>query len=450
MKQISLKGFSYAQIEELLKKPAFDEVVVSEGIKKRIKETFGEELTPEDVVGRIVTEIRKKGDKALLDYIRKIEGTEVNSVSDLEVGEEEWEAGIAAADPLIVAALQRAADNVLRFHQEQKTGSWSSGRGSASLVGQRTVPMATVGLYIPGGTASYPSSVLMTAIPAKVAGVRQTIMVVPPAKDGSVSPYVLAAARIAGVHRIFRIGGAQAVAAMAFGTETVPRADKIVGPGNLFVTLAKKMVYGHCDIDMLAGPSEIMIVADRQADARYVAADLLSQAEHDELAGCILVTDSTDLAMQVQAEVERQLSLLPRQATARAALEKQGMILVAETQDQMLWCVNSAAPEHLELLLANAERFLDGVHHAGAVFIGPYSPEPLGDYYAGPSHVLPTGGTARFASVLNVDTFMKKMSVICYSAEDLAAVAQDVIALAETEGLQAHAQAIRVRSEKRV
>jgi histidinol dehydrogenase len=450
MKQISLRGFSFAQIEELLKKPAFDEVAVSEGVKGRIRDTFGEELAPEDIVKRIVTDIRKKGDMALLEYVSKIEGANINAAADLEVSKEEWEAGIASADSSIVAALQRAADNVRRFHEEQKTGNWSSPRGSSSWVGQRSVPMTNVGLYVPGGTASYPSSVLMSAIPAKVAGVRQLVMTVPPAKNGTVSPYVLAAARIAGVNRIFRIGGAQAVAAMAFGTETVPKVDKIVGPGNLFVTLAKKMVYGHCDIDMLAGPSEIMIVADRQADARYVAADLLSQAEHDELAGCILVTDSADLARQVQEEIERQLALLPRQATARVALDKQGMILLVETLEQMLWCVNSAAPEHLELLLADPEIFLDGVYNAGAVFVGPYSPEPLGDYYAGPSHVLPTGGTARFASVLNVDTFMKKMSVICYSAEDLAAVADDVTALAETEGLQAHAQAVRVRSEKRV
>jgi histidinol dehydrogenase len=306
-----------------------------------------------------------------------------------------------------------------------------------------------VGIYVPGGTATYPSSVIMNAIPASVAGVQEIIMVVPPAKDGSVNPYVLVAARESGVSRIFKIGGAQAIAALAFGTELVPKVDKITGPGNIFVTLAKKAVYGYCDIDMLAGPSEILIVADQTADKRYIAADMLSQAEHDVLASSILITDSAELAAAVEEELISQLAQLPRREIAEQALQQNGLILVTETILEAMELANLSAPEHLEILTADPFGLLPYVKHAGAVFLGPWSPEPLGDYLAGPNHVLPTGGTARFYSVLNVETFMKKTSIIAYSQQALLAASNQVIRLAEAEGLEAHANAIRVRRESK-
>lgn len=446
MKRIDLRNNNEAEILALLTKPAFDEFPVGEKVQNRIRQTFGADLSPKELVGRIVQDIRKNGDAAVLEYTEKIDRVSLTA-AEMEVTAAEKEKALAEMEPSLLAALKKAAENIRQFHGEQKAGqnSWETKRGKDSRVGQRQTPIDRAGIYVPGGTAAYPSSVLMTVIPAVVAGVREVIMAVPPSSDGTVNPLVLAAAEIAGAHRIFRIGGAQAVAAMAFGTATVPRVDKIVGPGNLFVTLAKKAVYGFCDIDMLAGPSEIMIVADGTADAVYVAADMLSQAEHDELACSMVVTDSEKLAAKIEKELSLQLSTLPRAATAQAALDAHGMILLVQDLQQAVQCVNAAAPEHLELLTAAPQELLPSIRHAGAIFVGAYSPEPLGDYFAGPSHVLPTGGTARFASVLNVDTFMKKTSIVFYSAQDLAAVKEDIIILAEAEGLSAHARAVSLR-----
>ncbi len=451
MKRFDLRGSGEEQIAGILTKPAFDEVIVSEKVRERICRTFGEAISPLQLVERIVRDIRTKGDAAVLEYSAKIDGVTLTAAG-MEVTAEEKRQAIEGLDEELLAALKKAAENVRCFHQEQKENErpWTSPRGKNSWVGQRRTPMDRAGIYVPGGTAAYPSSVLMTAIPAVVAGVKEVVMMVPPAPDGSVNPFVLAAAELAGVNRIFRIGGAQAIAALAFGTASIPKVDKIVGPGNLFVTLAKKAVYGYCDIDMLAGPSEIMIVADEDADAAYIAADMLSQAEHDELACSILATDSEILANQVEEELKQQLVDLPRAGTAQSSLDKQGMILIVRDIDQAIDCVNAAAPEHLEILTASPESLLPSIRHAGAIFLGAYSPEPLGDYFAGPSHVLPTGGTARYASVLNVDTFMKTTSVIAYAAEDLDTVASDIVILAEAEGLTAHAQAISLRRVRNV
>ena len=451
MKRVDLRGADTADIVRLLMKPAFDEIVISEKVQARIERTFGEALSPQQLVDRIVGDIRRRGDDAVLEYTVKIDGVTLTAAG-MEVTAAEKKQAMAALPAELADVLQQAAANIRRFYEEQLENDrpWTSSRGTDSWVGQRRTPLDRVGIYVPGGTAAYPSSVLMTAIPAVVAGVREVMMMVPPSPDGSVNPLVLAAAEIAGVKRIFRIGGAQAIAALAFGTATVPKVDKIVGPGNIFVTLAKKAVYGYCDIDMLAGPSEIMIVADGSADAAYVAADMLSQAEHDELASSILVTDSETVAAEVEQELQVQLATLPRAATAQTALERQGLILLVRDLNQAAECVNAAAPEHLEILTETPEALLPGIRHAGAIFLGAYSPEPLGDYFAGPSHVLPTGGTARYASVLNADTFRKTTSLIAYAPADLSAVGAAVVRLAEAEGLSAHARAIALRRNKNV
>ena len=451
MKRVDLRGADTADIVRLLMKPAFDEIVISEKVQARIERTFGEALSPQQLVDRIVGDIRRRGDDAVLEYTVKIDGVTLTAAG-MEVTAAEKKQAMAALPAELADVLQQAAANIRRFYEEQLENDrpWTSSRGTGSWVGQRRTPLDRVGIYVPGGTAAYPSSVLMTAIPAVVAGVREVTMMVPPSPDGSVNPLVLAAAEIAGVKRIFRIGGAQAIAALAFGTATVPKVDKIVGPGNIFVTLAKKAVYGYCDIDMLAGPSEIMIVADGSADAAYVAADMLSQAEHDELASSILVTDSETVAAEVEQELQVQLATLPRAATAQTALERQGLILLVRDLNQAAECVNAAAPEHLEILTETPEALLPGIRHAGAIFLGAYSPEPLGDYFAGPSHVLPTGGTARYASVLNADTFRKTTSLIAYAPADLSAVGAAVVRLAEAEGLSAHARAIALRRNKNV
>ena len=451
MKRVDLRGADTADIVRLLMKPAFDEIVISEKVQARIERTFGEALSPQQLVDRIVGDIRRRGDDAVLEYTVKIDGVTLTAAG-MEVTAAEKKQAMAALPAELADVLQQAAANIRRFYEEQLENDrpWTSSRGTGSWVGQRRTPLDRVGIYVPGGTAAYPSSVLMTAIPAVVAGVREVMMMVPPSPDGSVNPLVLAAAEIAGVKRIFRIGGAQAIAALEFGTATVPKVDKIVGPGNIFVTLAKKAVYGYCDIDMLAGPSEIMIVADGSADAAYVAADMLSQAEHDELASSILVTDSETVAAEVEQELQVQLATLPRAATAQTALERQGLILLVRDLNQAAECVNAAAPEHLEILTETPEALLPGIRHAGAIFLGAYSPEPLGDYFAGPSHVLPTGGTARYASVLNADTFRKTTSLIAYAPADLSAVGAAVVRLAEAEGLSAHARAIALRRNKNV
>ena len=443
MKIVRAKEIGAAAVEALLQKKAFDEVELNPKIREANRKLFGEDLTAAELVRRIVTDVREKGDSAVIEYTKLIDRVEYRP-EDFLVSEAEYLEAERQADPQVLASLRRAAENVRRYHQEQKPNSWMTYREHGSILGQSVIPLDRVGIYVPGGTAAYPSSVIMNAVPAAVAGVSEIIMMVPP-KNGKINPYVLLAAREAGVSKIFKIGGAQAIAAMAFGTETIPRVDKITGPGNIFVTLAKKEVYGHCDIDMLAGPSEILIVADETADPVYTAADMLSQAEHDPLACSIVITDSAELAEKIAKEAELQLAKLPRQEIAKASLDRNGLIVIAEDIRQAIEFANVSAPEHMELLTREPFQLLPYVRHAGAVFLGAYSPEPLGDYFAGPNHVLPTGGTARYYSVLNVETFMKRTSIISYTQPALAAVSEDIIRLAETEGLDAHANAIRLR-----
>ncbi|MBQ3854341.1 MAG: histidinol dehydrogenase [Anaerovibrio sp.] len=445
MQIINVKDTGLAQVEKMLVKPAFDQVELNPKIREANKKLFGKDMTAAEIVEMIVNEVRCEGDRAVIKYTKLIDRTEFTPAEFL-VTEAEYEAAYKEADKEIVESLKKAAANVRQYHQEQKPNSWMTYRGQGSILGQSVIPLDRVGIYVPGGTAAYPSSVIMNAVPAAVAGVKEIIMMVPP-KNGKINPYVLIAAKEAGVSQIFKIGGAQAIAAMAFGTETIPRVDKITGPGNIFVTLAKKAVYGHCDIDMLAGPSEILIVADKTADPVYTAADMLSQAEHDTLASSIVITDSAELAQKVAAEAEKQLSELPRQEIARASLDKNGLIIVAEDILQAIELANVSAPEHMEILTEQPFQLLPYVRHAGAVFLGAYSPEPLGDYFAGPNHVLPTGGTARYYSVLNVETFMKRTSLISYTQSELDKVSDDIIRLAEAEGLQAHANAIRLRKK---
>ena len=424
-------------VERLLTKKSFDEVELSPKIREANKKIFGEDLSAIEIVRRIVGDVRARGDEAVIEWTRKIDGVELESFA---LDEEEISSVVERVKPEVMASLKVAAENIRRFHAEQLPKSWLTYRGENSLLGQAVIPLNRVGVYVPGGTAAYPSSVLMNVIPAKVAGVGEIVMCTPNA-----NPHVLAAAQLAGVDRIFKIGGAQAVAAMAFGTRQIPRVDKIVGPGNIFVTLAKKEVYGHCDIDMLAGPSEILIIADEAANPEYAAADMLSQAEHDPLACSIVITTSARLAQQIAAQVETQLERLPRKEIAQASIERNGLIVVAKDLDEATDFANFSAPEHLELLTSAPFELLPKIRNAGAIFLGAYSPEPLGDYLAGPNHVLPTGGTAKFYSVLNVETFLKRTSLISYTRGDLLNAAQDVIRLAEAEGLQAHAAAIRQR-----
>ncbi|MDD6134496.1 MAG: histidinol dehydrogenase [Selenomonadaceae bacterium] len=443
MKIVKASEVGEYEVERLLTKAAFDEVELNPKIREANRKTFGRDMSAAELVRRIVGDVRKEGDKAVIHYTKLIDRVNFTPEQFL-VSEEEFTAAERDADPKVVESLMKAAENVRRYHQEQKPNSWMTYREQGSILGQSIVPLDRVGIYVPGGTAAYPSSVIMNAVPAVVAGVHEIIMMVPP-KNGKINPYVLIAARAAGVKKIYKIGGAQAIAAMAFGTETIPRVDKITGPGNIFVTLAKKEVYGHVDIDMLAGPSEILIVADKTADPVYTAADMLSQAEHDPLASSIVITDDEELANQVAAEAEKQLAELPRREIAQASIDRNGLIVIAEDMMQAMRFANVSAPEHMELLTADPFQLLPYVRHAGAVFLGAYSPEPLGDYFAGPNHVLPTGGTARYYSVLNVETFMKRTSIISYTQPALQAVSEDIIRLAETEGLQAHANAIRLR-----
>ncbi|MCI7092116.1 MAG: histidinol dehydrogenase [Veillonellaceae bacterium] len=443
MRIINVKDMGLEAVEKLLKKPAFDQVELNPRIREANKKLFGADLTAAEIVDRIVGDVRRDGDEAVIKYTKLIDRTEFTP-EEFVVTEAEYEAAYQEADPAVVESLRKAAENVRRYHQEQKPNSWMTYRDKGSILGQSVIPLDRVGIYVPGGTAAYPSSVIMNAMPAVVAGVKEIIMMVPP-KNGKINPYVLVAAKEAGVSKIFKIGGAQAIAAMAFGTETIPRVDKITGPGNIFVTLAKKAVYGHCDIDMLAGPSEILIVADKTADPAYTAADMLSQAEHDMLASSIVITDSPELAEKVAAEAEKQLKVLPREEITRASLDRNGMIIITEDIMQAVELANVSAPEHMEVLTEQPFQLLPYIRHAGAVFLGAYSPEPLGDYFAGPNHVLPTGGTARYYSVLNVETFMKRTSIISYTQEQLDAVSDDVIRLAEAEGLQAHANAVKLR-----
>ncbi|CAG7650355.1 histidinol dehydrogenase [Paenibacillus allorhizosphaerae] len=400
-----------------------------------------------EAVKSIIEEVRRDGDAALRRFAERFDGVRVG---DLRVTKEEIEAAYAQVDELFLAAIRAAAANVRRFHEKQLRSSWMDLQADGSILGQVIRPLRRVGLYVPGGKAAYPSSVLMNAIPAQVAGVPEIVMVTPPATAGieGINPHILVAAAEAGVKEIYRAGGAQAVAALAYGTESIPAADKIVGPGNIYVALAKRYVFGAVDIDSIAGPSEIVVLADETADAAYVAADLLSQAEHDEMASAILITPSQELAEAVAREVDRQLNELPRREIAAQSIRDYGAILTVASLEEGIDAVNRLAPEHLEIIVREPFQYLGKIENAGAIFLGPYSSEPVGDYFAGPNHVLPTNGTARFSSPLNVDDFMKKSSVIYYSKEALLRDGEQIIALARHEGLDAHARAIQIRLEK--
>ncbi|MBE6695167.1 MAG: histidinol dehydrogenase [Ruminococcaceae bacterium] len=397
------------------------------------------------IVADIIENVRKNGDRALYEYCEKFDRAKLSS---LEVSEAEFEEAMKLVDGDFIRILKTAAENIRRFHSAQVRQSYVINGEKGVILGQRIIPIEKAGLYVPGGTAAYPSTVLMDSIPAKIAGCSEIVMVTPPNSEGKVSAPILAAARIAGVDRVFKIGGAQAIAALAYGTESVPRVDKIVGPGNAFVAEAKKQVFGQVSIDMIAGPSEILVVADKTASAKNVAADLLSQAEHDKLASAVLVTDSMELALAVRDELERQIPLLEREEIARASIDNNGKIIVADTLDVVIDISNELAPEHLELCVDNPFDYLGRIKNAGSVFMGKNCPEALGDYYAGPNHTLPTGGTARFSSPLSVDDFIKKSQFIYYPEEAFKDVAYDVDKFARTEGLTAHGRSATVRMEE--
>ena len=399
----------------------------------------------EAIVADIIANVRANGDKALLEYCEKFDKVKLDR---LYVTEAEIDAAVAAVPADFLRIIRQAAENIRHFHEKQKRNGFMINDRNGVVMGQKVTPVDRAGLYVPGGTAAYPSTVLMDAIPAKIAGVEQVVMVTPPGKDGKIPDVILAAARIAGVDRIFKLGGAQAIAALAYGTESVPKVDKIVGPGNAFVAEAKKQVFGTVSIDMIAGPSEILVLADATADPRHVAADLLSQAEHDKLASAVLVTDSEALATAVQNEIERQLPLLSREEIARASIDNNGKIIVAPDLSKGIEISNEIAPEHLELCVDNPFDYLDQIRHAGSIFMGKNCPEALGDYMAGPNHTLPTGGTAKFSSPLSVDDFVKKTQYTYFTRDALAKIADDISYFATKEGLTAHAKSATVRFEE--
>ena len=400
----------------------------------------------EQTVLDIIADVRSRGDEALLEYTRRFDRVEVEFASALEVTDEEVEYAFARVAVEDLEALKLAVERVARFHEKQKQQTWLSTEEPDIMLGQMVTPLARVGIYVPGGKASYPSSVIMNAVPAKVAGVPEVIMVAP-TPGGEINPHVLAAARLSGVNRIFRVGGAQAVAALAYGTATVPRVDKVTGPGNIYVATAKKLVFGQVGIDMIAGPSEILVINDGSGNPAHIAADLLSQAEHDELASSILITTDRGFGERVAAEVERQLTQLSRESIARNSWERYGAVIVAGTLDEAIDFSNRIAPEHLELAVADPFAILPRIRNAGAIFMGHFTPEAAGDYLAGPNHTLPTGGTARFFSPLSVDDFVKRSSVLSYSRDALETDAAAVIAIATAEGLDAHADAVALRLE---
>ncbi|MBR0454538.1 MAG: histidinol dehydrogenase [Clostridia bacterium] len=399
-----------------------------------------------DTVSEIIKTVREKGDSALFAFCEKFDKVKLSS---LEVSPEEIEAAFLAVEPEFVEILKEAKENIYAFHSRQVRNSFLINEKDGVVIGQKVIPIEKVGLYVPGGTAAYPSSVLMNAIPAKIAGCSEIVMVTPPSADGSVNPAILAAAKVAGVDRIFKVGGAQAVAALAYGTESVPAVDKIVGPGNAFVAEAKKQVFGRVAIDMIAGPSEILVVADSTCNPVYVAADLLSQAEHDKNATAVLVTDSKELASATAEELERQLSLLSREEIARTSVENNGKIIITKDINEAIEVANALAPEHLEICVDEPFKYLDKIRHAGSVFMGKYCPEALGDYFAGPNHTLPTSGTARFSSPLSVDDFVKKTQFSYYTEDALAKVASKVEYFAKKEGLTAHARSAIIRTENK-
>ena len=396
------------------------------------------------VVTEIINNVRENGDKAVREYTIKFDG---KAPENFEVSKDEIMSAVAECEPEFIVTLKKAADNIRDFHSRQKQQSWLTTKDNGVIMGQRIRGLARVGLYVPGGTAAYPSSVLMNAIPAKIAGVGEIIMVTPPMKDGKPNPNIMAAAAIAGVDRVFLMGGAQAIAALAYGTESVPKVDKIVGPGNIFVATAKKLLYGNVDIDTIAGPSEILVLADETANPKFLAADLMSQAEHDKLASAIMVTTSESLAEETVSQIERQIQMLSRKDIIEASLTNYGVIIVCDTMEKAVEMANQLAPEHLEVCCNNPLEYIGKLDNAGSVFLGNYSPEPLGDYFAGPNHVLPTSGTARFFSPLSVDSFVKKSSFIYYTENALEKDKEDIMRFAETEGLTAHANSIGVRFE---
>ena len=396
------------------------------------------------IVADIIADVKENGDTAVKAYCAKFDKAELTS---LEVTPEEIQATVSQVEPEFLDILREAAENIRAFHSRQVRNSFVIADKPGIVLGQKITPIEKVGVYVPGRTAAYPSTVLMDTIPAKIAGCPQLVMVTPPGRDGKVNPAILAAASIAGVDRIFKVGGAQAIAALAYGTESIPRVDKIVGPGNAFVAEAKKQVFGRVSIDMIAGPSEILVIADGKSNPVHVAADLLSQAEHDKLASAVLVTDSEELAQAVQAELERQLPLLPRQEIARASIENNGKIIVAETLMAGIEIANEIAPEHLELQVDDSFSYLEAIQNAGSIFLGRSCPEALGDYFAGPNHTLPTSGTARFSNPLSVDDFVKKSQFSYYTPEALAKAADKIAAFAEKEGLRAHGRSVTIRKE---
>ena len=399
-----------------------------------------------ETVQAIVEDVKERGDEALFEYTRRFDGAELDA-DNVRVTEAEIREAMEQVEPGLLAVMRTSMENIRRYHEKQRRNSWFDAQPDGTILGQKVTALESVGVYVPGGKAVYPSSVLMNIVPAEVAGVKRIVMVTPPGKDGKVNPVTLTAAYLAGATEVYKAGGAQAVAALAFGTRSIPRVNKIVGPGNIFVALAKKAVYGHVSIDSIAGPSEILVIADEGANARFVAADLLSQAEHDELASAILVTTSMELAEQVSREVDGFVRELSRGEIIQKSLDNYGYILVVDTLEEAVKTANSIAPEHLEIVTANPFEVMTKIQNAGAIFIGEYSSEPLGDYYAGPNHILPTNGTAKFFSPLGVDDFIKKSSIIYYSREALEKAHRDIEAFAESEHLTAHANSIRVRFE---
>ncbi len=410
-------------------------------------EIFARSVPKIDVAGtvaEIIKNVRENGDKALFEYCEKFDKAQLSS---LAVTKEEIDEALSLVEPEFLEILEKAAKNIRKFHSRQVRNSFIINDEDGIVIGQKIIPVDRAGLYVPGGTAAYPSTVLMDAIPAKIAGCREVVMVTPPTKDGKVNPVILAAAHVAGIDRIFKVGGAQAIAALASGTQSIPKVDKIVGPGNAFVAEAKKQVFGVVSIDMIAGPSEILIVADGKSNPSYVAADLLSQAEHDKMASAVLVTDSEELARNVSTELEKQIPLLERREIARESVDVNGKIIVADTLDAAIEIANEIAPEHLELCVDNPFDKLDSIRHAGSIFMGRNCPEALGDYFAGPNHTLPTSGTAKFSSPLSVDDFIKKTQYTYYTKDALKKVAFDVAAFAKKEGLTAHAKSAVIRVE---
>ena len=411
-------------------------------LEKLLTRNVVEQDNVEAIVSDIIERVRQNGDSALLAYSRQFDNAKIDR---LELTQQEIEDGYNRTNPNFIRTLEMARDNIEAFHKEQLHKNFVLNDRDGILLGQRYTPIAKAGIYVPGGTASYPSTVLMNAVPAKIAGVQEIVMTTPPNPDGSIAKEILAAAKVAGIHRVFRVGGAQAIAALSYGTESIPRVDKIVGPGNIFVATAKRRVFGQVDIDMIAGPSEILVIADESCNPAIVAADLLSQAEHDRMASAILVTTSANLAQAVQQELEQQIPLLPRMEIARESIDANGRIILTDTLEQAIEISNAIAPEHLEICIDDPFSVLGLVRNAGSIFLGKYAPEALGDYFAGPNHTLPTSGTARFSSPLSVDDFVKKSSFIYYTRQALSEVQERIADFASHEGLDAHANSVTIR-----